>query len=181
MKTDLILSVTKQHNIIDINIDWEKMNKLLYLTAGHLRSRGVIAISLRIKNTSYEYAHANSLQVQLLDRSCLSMHNCAYTPVKTRLRENTDRLQLVSSYLKKGSFVLNLSKSTLPSVVSQRAMAPQISSKMIIIMRLMIAAVVLTVALMLERAAGQVLMCKAALMLIRYRITPKTMANVTAI
>lgn len=52
---------------------------------------------------------------------------------------------------------------------------------MMIIMRLMIAAVVLTVARMLERAAGYELMCRAALMLIRYRITPKTIANVTAI
>ena len=52
---------------------------------------------------------------------------------------------------------------------------------MMMAMRLMMAAVVLTVALMLARAAGYELTWSTDLMVIRYRMTPNTMAKVTVI
>lgn len=68
-----------------------------------------------------------------------------------------------------------------PSTVSQRATAPYTSSRIRMTTRLMMAAVVLTVRRTWLRVMGFELMCSAALVEIRYRITPNTMANVTPI
>lgn len=105
-----------------------------------------------------------------------------YLPLKVRIACSNCIVQF--SNIKRISVNLaspHQMRGALPSRVSHRAMAPQISSKMIITMRLMIAAVVFTTARTLYRAAGQSLRCSAVFMLIRYKMTPKTMAKVTAI
>lgn len=72
-------------------------------------------------------------------------------------------------------------RSNWPRTVSQRATAPYTSSRMRMTTRLMMAAVVLTVSLTLERVMGFELIARAALVEIRYKITPNTIANVTPI
>jgi len=65
--------------------------------------------------------------------------------------------------------------------VSHRATAPYTSSRMRITTRFMMAAVVLTVNCTWFLVIGLELIWRAALVEIRYRITPNTMANVTPI